>query len=67
MNKAKLLLIVDILAFITLLASAITGIMMWLGSRGFKDAHVYTSMAFVAIAIIHILLHYNWIKVMLKR
>ena len=66
MNKAKLLLIVNALAFIALLISAITGIMMRLGTRGLRDIHVYASLIFVAIVLIHILLNYNWIKAMLK-
>ena len=67
MNKAKLLLVVDVLAFIALLISAATGIMMWLGSRGMRDIHVYASLIFVAIVIIHVLLHYSWIKNMIFR
>lgn len=67
MNKAKLLLIVNTAAFITLLISAITGIMMWLGTRGLRDIHVYASLIFVAIVLIHILLNYSWIKNILFR
>ncbi|MCX6708519.1 MAG: DUF4405 domain-containing protein [Candidatus Woesearchaeota archaeon] len=67
MNKAKLLLIVNVSAFIALLISAATGIMMWLGSRGMRDVHVYASLIFVAIVLIHVLLHYSWIKNMIFR
>lgn len=63
MNKAKLLLPVDAIAFLALLISTITGIMMWLGAgRGLRDIHVYASLIFAAIVLIHILLHYSWIK-----
>lgn len=67
MNKAKLLLIVNALAFIALLISAITGIMMWLGNRGVRGIHVYASLIFVAIVLIHIVLNYSWIKNMIFR
>ena len=68
MNEAKLLLPVDVLAFIALLISTITGIMMWLGAgRGLYNVHVYASLIFVAIVLIHILLHYSWIKNMIFR
>ena len=67
MNKAKLLLPVDVLAFLALLISTITGIMMMTGARGVRDIHVYASLIFAAIVLIHILLHYSWIKNMIFR
>lgn len=71
MPKAKTLLIIDVTAFITFLVSLITGIMMWLRIGGIPKyislpVHVYASLIFAALIIIHVLLHYKWIKAMLK-
>jgi len=71
MAKAKTLLLIDILAFITFLVSLITGLMMWLHLGGIQKQillpiHTYGSIIFAALIIIHFLLHYKWIKAMLR-
>ena len=66
MNKAKLLLIVNTLAFIALLVLAITGIMIWLKAGNVFKIHLYASLAFIAIVLIHIILNFSWIKNTIK-
>ncbi|VVB81829.1 Uncharacterised protein [uncultured archaeon] len=63
MDKANQFLIVDVLALIAMLISAVTGIMVW-KAPGIKImyTHIFASAAFIALIIIHVLLHSAWIK-----
>lgn len=70
--------IIDIFAFISAILSFFTGIILYLkfpagektgrliywGFTKFQwiDLHVYTSFALLALVLIHLLLHWNWIK-----
>jgi len=68
MNKLKLNVIVDVLAFLTFLGSAISGLSMWSGitfglqSHFWKELHSVASLWFVAFVVIHVILHLSFIK-----
>ena len=82
MKKIELKLSVNILTLLTFLVALISGIVTWtvlpqgegsvfdtfLGLNRFewRDIHIYVSLIFSAIAIIHILLGFNWFKSALK-
>ncbi len=78
MKNARINAWVDLFAFVSALASIVTGYILWfyfpLGSgRGsmdlldisyqtWYDLHFYTSTLFVVLVAIHLVLHYRWIR-----
>jgi len=78
MTKLKTNSVVDILAFIALLVSALTGIILKfvlprgsgkLGSiflgilrESWLEIHDISSIAFIVLVLVHLILHWNWIK-----
>lgn len=71
-------IIIDILAFIAFLISAFSGVVMWLAlpsqsgkisleflslaRHQWNAIHLFSSLIFVVIIIIHLALHWKWIK-----
>ncbi|WP_428832804.1 DUF4405 domain-containing protein [Natroniella acetigena] len=81
MEKSRLNFIIDVLAFLTFIISCTSGIVIWLllpgGSSGlnllfnltrgnWKSMHIYSSLLLSFLIILHILLHWKWIKGKLK-
>jgi uncharacterized iron-regulated membrane protein len=78
MRDARINAWVDLLAFISAVASIVTGYVLWfyfpLGSgRGsmdlitvsyqtWYDLHFYASTLFVILIAVHLILHYRWIR-----
>ena len=78
MKNARINAWVDLAAFVSALASSVTGYILWfyfpLGSgRGsmdfldisyqtWYDLHFYTSTLFVVLVAIHLVFHYRWIR-----
>jgi len=78
MKNARINAWVDLAAFVSALASIVTGYILWfyfpLGSgRGsmdfldisyqtWYDLHFYTSTLFVVLVAIHLVFHYRWIR-----
>jgi hypothetical protein len=81
-NKAEKLWVVNIISFILLMVLAVTGLINWLlvpgGYRtegGFmmslrhflREIHEWTGLFFIIIILIHIMLHWSYIKSNLKK
>ena len=67
MNRLKLLIIVDIIAFILFIVSMVSGIFLWLKIYIFSkhiltNIHNISSIILCIIIIYHIVIHWNWIK-----
>jgi uncharacterized membrane protein len=78
MKNARINAWVDLAAFVAAVATCVTGYVLWaffpLGSgRGsmsyltisyqtWYDLHFYTSLLFVILVAIHLILHYRWIR-----
>ncbi len=67
MNKAKLLRAVNILLFISFIIQAVTGVIFALGIRvpylrALAEIHEYNGLILAAVACVHILLNFGWIK-----
>lgn len=78
MKQQRWFIVIDILAFITFLMSLFSGLVMWLilpdrsGQLGLEfwglarhdwsNIHLRSSLFFVAVILIHLILHWNWIK-----
>jgi len=65
MNKAKLNIVINVLAFIAGLISTVTGIILMVGTKGMsgiKQFHGFISIAFVVLISIHLVMHWRWIK-----
>jgi len=82
MQKVKINIIVDSLAFTALLVVVFSGIMLWLvipGSKGaggvslwgldrhiYKDWHNWSGVFFTGLMLIHLILHLPFIKALPK-
>ena len=76
--KFKINALVNVLAFIALLFSAVSGFVLWFalprgsGNTGeifleiarhsWTSIHNYSSLIFVLFVAVHLVLHFNWIK-----
>ncbi len=77
-NRATKLFVVDYMMLLCVMGSVVTGIVLWLFvGRGpldtrlflgwhrheWGDLHLYFSIAFVVLAVLHFVQHWRWIKV----
>jgi hypothetical protein len=74
MNKAKLNYFVDLGLFMAFLLISITGIIKFpgwglygsLGFKGISKIHDWSGIALVVLVLVHLILHWPWIKSMTK-
>jgi len=76
MRRTKINLWLDIICFFALLLVIISGFILWFvvpggggrgqgenGARsGWKTIHDYTGLVFTVLVLLHLVLHWNWIK-----
>jgi hypothetical protein len=81
-TRVRSLFLVNLAAFLTLVGTTVTGLVLWLGvekgagaARAFwglrrfewGDLHLYFSLAFVALFMFHLLQHWRWIRAVAPR
>jgi len=76
MRRTKINLWLDIICFVVLLLVIISGFVLWFalpsgGGRGqgasearsgWKTIHDYTGLVFTILILLHLVLHWNWIR-----
>lgn len=79
MRKADVNLIINVAAFILFLLLASTGLLIWLvlpsghgyltvwgmNRHAWGDIHFWIAISFLVLIVIHLFLHWSWIKCML--
>lgn len=60
--RGRLLIAVDLAIALLFVAMAVTGYLQRFSEGDYGDIHFWISCAFVPLILVHIMLHWSWIK-----
>ncbi|MFZ2631759.1 MAG: DUF4405 domain-containing protein [Desulfosalsimonadaceae bacterium] len=80
-NKATILWFVNVISFILFVVLTVTGLINWLAAPGgcgggdgpvffrhlFREIHEWTAVLFIIAMAVHMMLHWSYIRVNLKK
>ena len=66
-SRSGINLWIDALAFLSFLICAISGYAMMVGEHSWGQLHNLTGWILVALVIVHLITHRNWISIMISK